>query len=785
MRSRYLVFYIIISIVVLFNNAQDLYSLEQIQRSPETLWNPKPSKNFDFPSTVSQQQEEMIRTVIDGVALSQPAELVIDYPADGSIFPPEFVPPRFLWNDPSEAVDSWIIEIAGDDDDDIMFVLTTGDTPPEPDIDPNCISPTNELPNPTPEQASATTWLPSTALWEGIKLASIGKTATLTITGFNSSDPALVLSKGQMTLKTSPDSLGAAIFYRDVPLMPVSSEGGSIKPLADNALSLIKWRLKDVSRLDSRVVLTGIQTCANCHSFSQDGKTMGMDVDGPEGDKGAYAITEVESRTVIEHEDIISWNYSFHDKPKGKKTIGFLSQISPNGRFAMTTLNEALYVENYLDYRFLQVFYPTRGILGYYSSETGEMNALPGADDPEYVHCDPAWSPDGSYLVFARARAKDPYTPEQKPAPYANSPNETPIQYDLCRVPFNNGKGGKAEPIAGASQNGMSNTFPKITPDGKYIIFVKCRNGQLMRPDSRLWIVPATGGEAREMNCNTSLMNSWHSISPNNRWMVFSSKANTPYTQLFLTHLDEFGNDSPAILIPNTTADNRAANIPEFVPLAYDDFTSIEIPDVAYKEHLNMANVLFKQGKLNEALDEFNLALAVNPSDEKIQADIYRTMGVAYYVNGYVEEALTHFGRALDIDPSLAEAYVDRGTLFERLGRTEDAVNAFTQALEINPNHILALTSLATIRLSSRYPELNDLTEARTLATCACEQTYYRDSLPLLILANADAYSGAFESAIEHAEQARYFAEITGNFRIISDIDAHLEAFRAGKPYRM
>ena len=60
-------------------------------------------------------------------------------------------------------------------------------------------------------------------------------------------------------------------------------------------------------------------------------------------------------------------------------------------------------------------------------------------------------------------------------------------------MPFNGGLGGKAEPIAGASNNGMSNNFPKVSPDGKWIVFVKNRNGQLMRPDSELYIVPAQG----------------------------------------------------------------------------------------------------------------------------------------------------------------------------------------------------------------------------------------------------------------------------------------------------
>ena len=71
------------------------------------------------------------------------------------------------------------------------------------------------------------------------------------------------------------------------------------------------------------------------------------------------------------------------------------------------------------------------------------------------------------------------------------------------------------------------------------------------------------------MRCNTPLMNSWHSFSPNGRWLVFSSKSRSPYTQMFLTHVDENGNDSPAILIENSTAANRAVNIPEFVNVPY------------------------------------------------------------------------------------------------------------------------------------------------------------------------------------------------------------------------
>jgi Tol biopolymer transport system component len=43
----------------------------------------------------------------------------------------------------------------------------------------------------------------------------------------------------------------------------------------------------------------------------------------------------------------------------------------------------------------------------------------------------------------------------------------------------------------------MSNSFPKITPDGRFVIFVEARNGQLMRPDGKLHIVPVAGGTPR------------------------------------------------------------------------------------------------------------------------------------------------------------------------------------------------------------------------------------------------------------------------------------------------
>lgn len=447
-------------------------------------------------------------------------------------------------------------------------------------IDPDCVADSNSPPVLTPQQAATWTWKPDAATWTAMQAHSSRQPATVTITGYRDGKEAY--SQSHINVSTSKDEVSAPIFYRDVPLMPASSSGGAVQPLAQSNIHLIHWRIRDIRKPESHTVLKDMPTCANCHSFSADGKTFGMDIDGPSNDKGLYAVVPVQKHMVIQSKDMVHWNT---DGKVGTVRVGFMSQVSPNGQYVLSTfagpelnrLIDSYYVTNFKDYRFLQVFFPTKGILEYFNRATGLREPLPGADDPKYVQTDGVWSPDGKYIVFARAEARDPRPPGQGRATHANDANEAQIKYELYRIPFNGGKGGTPEPIKGASQNGMSNNFPKISPDGKWIVFVQCKNGQLMRPDSQLYIIPAEGGTARRLRANTRLMNSWHSWSPNGRWLVFSSKARSPYTQMYLTHIDEEGNSSPAILVDNATASNRAVNIPEFVNINPDGIDQIEV----------------------------------------------------------------------------------------------------------------------------------------------------------------------------------------------------------------
>ncbi len=361
------------------------------------------------------------------------------------------------------------------------------------------------------------------------------------------------------------------------------------------------------------------------------------------------------------------------------------------------------------------MFYPTRGILAWYSEETGEMKALPGADDENYVHCNAVWSPDGKTIVFSRAPAKDPYDYSRPQATYSGDPNETQIVYDLYRIPFNEGRGGKAEPIEGGSANGMSNSFPKVSPDGKWIVWVKAKNGQLMRPDSRLWIMPFEGGEAREMRCNLEVMNSWHSFSPNGRWMVFSSKVNTPYTQMFLTHIDEEGNDSPAILIENSTAANRAVNLPEFVNTSYDRFVTISVPAVDHYRYFARGNELKRSGELLEAVTEFQRALEGEPEAWRVNDwRIHDSLSKTLLQLGDHEKALEHARDSLRLNPYNSEMQANVGYLLFQSGETGQALEQIEIALTLNPKDARLYYNRGTMRMDLRDVDgaLSDYTEA-------------------------------------------------------------------------
>ena len=630
------------------------------------------------------------------------ARVTVDYPAQDSIFPRDFAPPLFQWRDTAGEARIWRIDVTFGKHGPHIETWSLGEKMTLSAVDRNL--PGYVPPKLTPEQEAGHAWRPDAKTWEAIRKNSVEQPATVRISGYRDKHDPQPVSTGEVAIHISQDPVGAPIFYRDVPQLPSSSnDRGVIKPLDDNLVPSIMWRLRDVSKTQSKVVMSGIPTCANCHSFSSDGKTLGLDIDGPQNDKGLYALLPLQKHTSITSQYVIQWSASSEER--SQKRYGFMPQLSPDGRFVISSIEpphstgarvvDRLYSINFKDYSFTQVFYPTRGILGWYSKQTGKLVPLPGADDPDYVHTSGFWSPDGKYIIFSRAAASDPY-PDGKPrAMYANDPQETQVKYDLYRIPFNDGKGGYPEPVVGASDNGMSNNFPKVSPDGKWIVYVQCKNGLLMRPDSKLYIVPFEGGVARPLRSNLPVMNSWHSFSPNGHWLVFSSKSQAPvdsskeptlYTRMYLTHIDEQGNSSPAIQVENVTDANRASNIPEFVSIAYDSIEKIDAPATDFYLLFNQAISFKNKHQLDASIAVWRKVMAIDSSD----AHAHNDFGVVLAEAGQNQEAISEFNKSLELNANSSQTENNLGSALAEAGNLAEAETHFERALERNPDNASA-----------------------------------------------------------------------------------------------
>ncbi len=602
--------------------------------------------------------------------------LKMEYPLAGSLFPADIVAPTFTWKYDGPGTVKWHVR------------LQVGK---------------KELYSNKTDQSK---WKPEPELWQKLKDKYIEQDITVT-----------VQAKGANTLqdstriKISKDKADAKIFYRDVPLPFI---------YAFRNLETINWRLGDISTEEpSEILMEKLPICGNCHSFSMDGGKFAMDVDYA-NDKGSYVITDIEKVTSLTWEKIITW--STYKREDGDYTFGLLSQISPDGRYAVSTVKDHSVFVPKENLFYSQLFFPIKGILAVYDTVTKEFFSLAGADDPEYVQSNPTWSPDGETIYFAKSLVFHSEEIDKStsilidPAIVSDFiEGRRLFKYDLYKIPFNNGKGGKAEPIPGASNNGLSNYFPKISPDGKWLVFCQANSFMLLQPDSKLYIMPTSGGEPKKMTCNTDHMNSWHSWSPNGKWLVFTSKARGAYTQLYLTHIDENGQDTPPVLIENLVLENRAINIPEFVNLQgrewekiVDHFSNSSIFDVriadskvmgddlegalvkldeAAKKNPKDPSIYYRRGfikmslgDIKEALEDFTLSIDIN--DKYPLA--FENRAYAYTRLEQYDKALLDLDRAISLQPTLQKAYVIRGEVKTVMKKFDEAMQDFARAILID-----------------------------------------------------------------------------------------------------
>lgn len=177
----------------------------------------------------------------------------------------------------------------------------------------------------------------------------------------------------------------------------------------------------------------------------------------------------------------------------------------------------------------------------------------------------PAFSPDGKKLYFCSAQA-------------ISLPDSiTHIKYDLCSIQLELDKqlfGTKVDTVVKASSYNYSVSFPRISPDGRFLLYTQHAYGNfsIWHREADLKMLDLKRNAQVDISIlNSSETESYHSWSSNSRWIVFSSRRGDGlYTRPYLAHIAEDGTAGKPFLLPQKTSSfyiyqDRSYNIPEFI----------------------------------------------------------------------------------------------------------------------------------------------------------------------------------------------------------------------------
>ena len=112
---------------------------------------------------------------------------------------------------------------------------------------------------------------------------------------------------------------------------------------------------------------------------------------------------------------------------------------------------------------------------------------------------------------------------------------------------------GTVDTICYVSDRGKSVSFPRISPDGRYLLFCMSDYGNftIWHPETDLFLLDLTSGNISIPAINSNKTESYHSWSSTGRWIVFSSRRGDGlYTRLYLSYFDSLGVAHKPFILP-------------------------------------------------------------------------------------------------------------------------------------------------------------------------------------------------------------------------------------------
>ena len=187
----------------------------------------------------------------------------------------------------------------------------------------------------------------------------------------------------------------------------------------------------------------------------------------------------------------------------------------------------------------------------------------------------PAWAPDGRTLYYCSAHFEFRDTVSHD-AEVIRRYQE--VKYNIYRKSFDPDtyQFGPRQLVLAADTiaSGLSATLPRLSPDGRFLMFTMGRYGvfHIWHREADLYLLDLASGQLRAMDeINSPQTESYHSWSSNGRWVVFSSRRyDGSYTRPFFAHIDADGRGSKPFELPQADPDYhrqllKCYNIPELM----------------------------------------------------------------------------------------------------------------------------------------------------------------------------------------------------------------------------
>jgi tetratricopeptide (TPR) repeat protein len=170
----------------------------------------------------------------------------------------------------------------------------------------------------------------------------------------------------------------------------------------------------------------------------------------------------------------------------------------------------------------------------------------------------------------------------------------------------------------------------------------------------------------------------------------------------------------------------------------------VALAPASHESRLALGNVLLRAGKLGEAEKTYR-ELASGPAG----ATACRQLGRIAQQQGDTRKAETHYKKAVELDPSLGDAYLQLGLLAEAGKREREAARYYDQAIRNSPRAALAYNQLAWLYGKHPNGKAKALALARKARELDPDDAAIADTLGWVCFLN-----GRHDEAVKHLGEA-------------------------------